>query len=134
MIKMGRAITADSEPEDYHELRKKGKELRYMLELFAIPLHDAAVVKPLIRALKGLQDVLGVHQDRDVQALMLRRLGEHVALQPGGTAALMAMGGLIERIESEAQAARRQFTASFAAFASDAQRKLVDQTFRRGAH
>ncbi len=131
MVKMGRAITDDSDPTEYHELRKKGKELRYMLELFAVPLNDAAVVKPLIRALKGLQDVLGVHQDRDVQARTLRLLGEQVASQPGGTAALIAMGALIERLDTEAQAARRQFSVSFAAFASDAQRKLVKKTFKR---
>jgi CHAD domain-containing protein len=133
MVKMGRAITADSEPEDYHELRKKGKELRYLLELFAAPLYDPGTVKPLIRALKGLQDVLGVHQDRDVQALMLKRLGEDVAVQPGGTPALMAMGALLERLEAEAQTAREQFADSFSEFASDAQRKLVDGTFRRTA-
>jgi CHAD domain-containing protein len=133
MVKMGRAITADSEPEDYHELRKKGKELRYLLELFAAPLYDPGTVKPLIRALKGLQDVLGVHQDRDVQALMLKRLGEDVAVQPGGTPALMAMGALLERLEAEAQTAREQFADSFSEFASDAQRKLVDGTFKRTA-
>ncbi len=134
MVKMGRAITADSDPDEYHELRKKGKELRYMLELFAAPLYDPDVVKPLIKALKGLQDVLGVHQDRDVQAVMLKRLGEHVVLQPGGTAALMAMGALLDRLETEAESARGQFAASFAEFASDAQRQLVDETFKRTAH
>jgi CHAD domain-containing protein len=129
MVKMGRAITAGSEPQEYHELRKKGKELRYMLELFAVALYDPDVVKPMIKALKGLQDVLGVHQDRDVQAVTLKRLGERVAVQPGGTAALMAMGALLERIEAEAQTARGQFAASFAEFASDSQRRLVDETF-----
>lgn len=133
MVKMGRAIKPNSHPGEYHELRKKGKELRYMLELFATPLYDADVVKPLIKALKGLQDVLGVHQDRDVQAVMLKRLGEQVAQQPGGTAALMAMGALLERIEKEADAARGQFASSFAEFASDAQRKLVAETFKRSA-
>jgi CHAD domain-containing protein len=133
MVKMGRGITNDSKPEEYHELRKKGKELRYLLELFAVPLYDADVVKPMIRALKGLQDVLGTHQDRDVQAQTLKHLGESVAAQPGGTAALMAMGALLERLEAEAQAARDQFASSFAEFASDAQRKLVDNTFNSSA-
>ena len=41
MLEMGAAIDSDSPPEDYHELRKKGKELRYLLELFGVPLHDA---------------------------------------------------------------------------------------------
>jgi CHAD domain-containing protein len=130
MVKMGRSITADSEPEEYHELRKQGKELRYLLELFAAPLYDVNVVRPLIRALKGLQDVLGVHQDRDVQVTTLKRLGEQVAAQPGGAAALMAMGALLDRLEAEAHDARGHFAESFAEFASDAQCKLVDETFK----
>ena len=39
MVKMGRAIDGASPAEDYHELRKKGKELRYLLELFGAPLY-----------------------------------------------------------------------------------------------
>ena len=35
MVKMGGAIDDDSPPEALHDLRKKGKELRYLLEFFA---------------------------------------------------------------------------------------------------
>ena len=75
MLKMGDAIDASSPPEAYHELRKKGKELRYLLELFGVPLFPEEVVKPMIRSLKALQDVLGRHQDREVQIASLRSLG-----------------------------------------------------------
>ena len=68
------AIDDSSPAEEYHELRKKGKELRYLLELFGAPLFDGEVVKPMIRTLKGLQDVLGRHQDREVQVALLRSL------------------------------------------------------------
>ena len=98
MVKMGDAIDGSSPPEQYHELRKKGKELRYLLELFGVPLADGEVVKAMIRSLKGLQDVLGRHQDREVQAATLRSLREEVAALPGGSAALMAMGLLVERL------------------------------------
>ena len=67
MLKMGGAIDESSPAEDYHELRKKGKELRYLLELFGVPLFPQEVVKPMIKTLKALQDVLGRHQDREVQ-------------------------------------------------------------------
>lgn len=136
MVRMGEAILAGGEgldpvaAEDYHELRKKGKELRYMLELFGLPLHDSAVVKPMIRALKGLQDVLGRHQDREVQVQTLRGLGEDVASLADGPGALIAMGVLIERLERDAVAARGEFAASFAEFASARQRRLVRDTFR----
>jgi CHAD domain-containing protein len=129
MVKMGRAITSESQPEEYHELRKKGKELRYLLELFGIPLFDQAVVKPMVSALKGMQDVLGMHQDREVQIEMLRELGDELVSRPGGAMALMAIGTLIERLEADAAAARDSFAASFAEFASEAQCKLVAKAF-----
>src|SRR5205807_1910942 len=46
MVKMGRAIDVSSPADDYHELRKKGKELRYLLELFGARLYPGEVVKP----------------------------------------------------------------------------------------
>jgi CHAD domain-containing protein len=129
MLKLGGAIDASSPPTDYHELRKKGKELRYLLELFGVPLHDEAVVRPMIKSLKGLQDVLGRHQDREVQVTKLRALADEVSSMHGGSAALMAMGVLIERLREDAAAARQEFADSFAAFAGDDQRRLVRETF-----
>jgi CHAD domain-containing protein len=130
MVQMGRAIDADSPPEAYHELRKQGKELRYLLELFGAPLYPADVVKPMTKVLKSFQDVLGRHQDREVQATMLRSFSDAVAAQPNGAQGLMAMGRLIERLEEQAAAARDEFAERFAEFSSSAQRKLVKDTFR----
>ncbi len=129
MVRMGRAITPNSRPQEYHELRKTGKELRYLLELFGAPLFDPEVVRPLVRALKGLQDVLGLHQDREVQIEMLRELAHELATRPGGPQALIAVGTLIERLELDAAGARDSFAASFAEFASEAQCKLVAKAF-----
>ena len=47
MVKMGSSIDDDSPAEDLHELRKVGKELRYLLEFFA-SLYPADVVKPFV--------------------------------------------------------------------------------------
>ena len=71
IVRMGRAIDEGSPPEAYHELRKKAKELRYLLELFGVKLFDEEAVTPFVKSLKGLQDVLGRHQDREVQIAML---------------------------------------------------------------
>lgn len=128
MVKMGRAIDDDSPAEALHELRKKGKELRYLLEFFA-PLYPAEVVKPMVATLKALQDVLGRFQDREVQADVLRAMGDEVAAQEGGAAALMAMGVLIQRLGGEQAQARAEFAASFAEFAAKRQRKVVAKTF-----
>ncbi len=129
MVKMGSAITPESPAEEYHELRKKGKELRYLLELYGAPLFPPEVVKPMIKTLKALQDVLGRHQDREVQRAMLQSLRDEVASRPGGPAALMAMGALIQRLGEDEQAAREEFHATFAVFAARDQRQLVKETF-----
>jgi CHAD domain-containing protein len=129
MLHMGNAIGQSSPPTAYHELRKQGKELRYLLELFGAPLYPADVVKPMIRALKSLQDVLGRHQDREVQVATLRSLRDEVSALPGGAGALMAMGVLVEGLAEDEQSARRSFSTRFGEFASKDQRALVRQTF-----
>jgi CHAD domain-containing protein len=129
IVRMGRAIDADSPPEAYHELRKKGKELRYLLELFGVKLFDEEAVTPLVRSLKGLQDVLGRHQDREIQIARLRAGAPEVAELPGGGAACMAMGTLVERLHADEQTAREEFGARFADLAAKPQRALVRETF-----
>jgi CHAD domain-containing protein len=129
IVGMGRAIDRSSPAEDYHELRKKGKELRYLLELFAVKLYDPPVVAALVTSLKSFQDVLGRHQDREVQIDMLRSLADEVGAQPGGPAACVAMGVLIERLDEDKAAARAQFGAGFAALAAKSNRALVRDTF-----
>ncbi len=130
MRKMGEAIDGHSPSEDYHEIRKQGKELRYLLELFGAPLFPAAAVKPMVKALKRLQDVLGRHQDREVQRRTLRELAEPVSAQPGRAEALMAMGVLAERLYEDELAARDEFAERFAEFTAQPLREQVKATFR----
>jgi CHAD domain-containing protein len=129
MVRAGSAIDESSPAEDYHELRKQGKELRYLLELFGAALYPGEVVKPMIKTLKALQDVLGRHQDREVQVALLRSLGPEIARAEGGEAALMALGALIARLSEDERAARGEFAGRFAEFASKPQRRLVKETF-----
>jgi CHAD domain-containing protein len=124
MVKMGRAIDDDSPAADLHELRKVGKELRYLLEFFA-SLYPAEVVKPFVKTLKGLQGQLGRFQDREVQAGALRTLAPDVK-EP---ITLMAMGVLVDRFIKEEAAARAEFADRFASFASPEQRALVKEHF-----
>jgi CHAD domain-containing protein len=129
IVTMGRAVEPSSPAEDYHELRKKGKELRYLLELFGVKLFDEAAVTPFVRSLKALQDLLGRHQDREVQIAMLRSSAEEVATLPGGGDACMAMGALVERLRVDEQAARDEFAERFTQLAAKPQRALVRETF-----
>jgi len=128
MVKMGRRIDGESPPEALHDLRKKGKELRYLLEFFA-GIYPSEVVKPTVRRLKVLQDALGRYQDREVQAGMLRSVRHEVGALDGRAAALMAMGLLVDGLEHEQAVARDEFAGRFAPFATKKQRWLVDETF-----
>jgi len=129
MVRMGKAIGDDSPPAALHELRKKGKELRYLLEFFS-GLYPAATVDPMIKTLKSLQDTLGRFQDREVQAVMLRAVGDEVATLDDGAQALMAMGMLVERLERQQAQARSEFAERFAGFAGKSRRAAVKRTFR----
>jgi CHAD domain-containing protein len=128
MVKAGNAIDDASPPEALHELRKQSKELRYLLEFFA-GFYPATVIKPKVRTLKSLQDSLGRFQDRQVQADLVRSLGEDLRHVEGGTAALLAMGQLVDRLERQQAEARDEFAGRFAAFASREQRELAKETF-----
>jgi CHAD domain-containing protein len=129
VLSMGARIDDASPADDYHELRKKGKELRYLLELFGARLFPEAVVAPLVESLKSVQDVLGRHQDREVQIEMLRSLAEEVAGLPGGPAACMAMGVLVDRLKADELAARREFGERFAVLGEESQRAICSDTF-----
>jgi CHAD domain-containing protein len=122
-------VIEDGTPaESLHDMRKQGKELRYLLEFFAI-LYPGDVVRPMVKRLKSLQDVLGRFQDSEIQAGMLLAQREAVGAQENGAAALMAMGLLVDRLEREQIAARAEFGKCFAAFAASRQRELVEATF-----
>ncbi len=129
MVTMGVAIDVDNPPEDYHELRKKGKELRYLLQLIGANVYPDEVVGPMVKTLKSLQDVLGRHQDREVQMATVRSLSEEVAARPDGARALIAVGALLGALAEDERAAREEFAERFAAFGAKRQRTLVKDTF-----
>lgn len=130
MIRLGRRIGPGSPSEPYHELRKQGKELRYLLELFGTPLFPEEHVKPMIKSLKGLQDVLGQHQDREAQIATLNDLG---AQRPADGAAPIdprVIEVLVESLVADKLTARGAFAARFAAFAQPEQGQIVRRVFR----
>jgi CHAD domain-containing protein len=128
MVKAGREIDDASPPAALHDLRKTGKELRYLLEFFSSLFADE-VVRPMVRTLKSLQDTLGRFQDYEVQADLLRSLRDEVAARDDGPAALLAMGQLLDRLEREQFTARSEFAARFGDFAARSQRRRVKETF-----
>ena len=131
MVKMGSAIDATSPPQALHDLRKRGKELRYLLELFG-GMWPAGRVKPLVGALKGLQDVLGHFQDDEIQVGKLRALGPELAAAPGGTDSLIALGFVLDGLGTSQRQAREMFSARFARFSGPDTRKVMERTFAGG--
>ena len=86
LIRKGGAIDDASPPAALHRLRIDGKKLRYLLEFFA-GLYPRNEVRPLIDALKKLQDNLGDYNDLAVEQDFLGRYLGRLADVPGDAAA-----------------------------------------------
>jgi CHAD domain-containing protein len=120
VIKAGTAIDAESPPTDLHDLRKRCKELRYSLEIFA-SLHNAGAQRALIEDLKKLQDCLGEFQDTEVQQHAIRTFAAQMLAAAASNAAtveaVMAMGRLADRLGERQIVARGTFGVLFERFA-----------------
>jgi triphosphatase len=99
--KAAKRLDEASSPEAFHDVRKKGKRLRYTLE-FVSEVYGKPVQK-LVEPLKALQDDLGDHQDAVVAAAYLRELGTTTGgtRVPRGVA--FTMGVYSERCAREAK-------------------------------
>ena len=117
VVRDGRALGPDSVDEDFHELRKRCKKLRYLMEFFQ-GLFPGGEIKTLIKALKGLQENLGEHQDQVVQADFLRQLAGELRADPGQLPTLLAMGALVADLTGQQQTSRGAFAARFGEFGS----------------
>jgi CHAD domain-containing protein len=139
VAKLGVAIsaagTAGGPPaEDMHALRKRCKELRYLLEFFG-SLYDPAALRRAVKDLKGLQDCLGQLQDAEVQRdeirefatrMLTQRLAPGASWQPSRaqpeanelTATLLAMGELTAQLEAQQRHARAEVAGRFGEFAN----------------
>ncbi len=120
VVKLGTRITPESPAEDLHTLRKRAKELRYTVDVFATVL-DAAHVKGLVSELKALQDVLGAFQDSEVQREALRTfaaemVSEQSARRHVPVDTLLALGELAAHLEEDQRRAREAFDDRFAHF------------------
>jgi len=120
----GAAISGASPAEDLHSLRKRCKELRYALEVFA-PVVAQGPRRRAVADLKGLQDVLGRFQDTEVQRHALRGFAEEMMTGRTPTAAVLAMGELIGHLDAEQDRARHEFDGAFARFARPSRQQMM---------
>jgi len=129
VLKDGARIETSTPAEALHDLRKRMKKLRYVIE-FVRDLYPKDDVKPMLRVLKDLQEVLGDVQDLEVQTEALKRFGRDMAEDGSGTPdTLMAIGGWAEDLERQRLAARDRFHAAFDAFAEAETVKRFRATF-----
>jgi CHAD domain-containing protein len=104
----GRSIDADAPAERVHALRKRCKELRYLLEIFR-PLHDPKLHRQIVRELKRLQDCLGEFQDCVVQREAVRTFAADMIAEGCGPApTILAMGELVALLDARQRRARAE--------------------------
>ncbi len=107
----GKRLNGESPATEYHDLRIRGKRLRYSLEVFG-----GLYGKPSERvtaALKTLQDMLGDHQDAEVAIERLHAIvGSHGRALPPAT--LVLVGRLIEQYRQQESNLRSDFPDAFA--------------------
>jgi CHAD domain-containing protein len=121
----GGAITAASAPEAMHELRKRCKDLRYLLEIFG-SLYDPGEHWQAVRELKALQDCLGEFQDTEVQRGEIRAFAAQMMDERTAPAAtLLAMGEVAAGLAIRQRQARSEFAGRFRDFASPASQHRI---------
>jgi triphosphatase len=105
--KSANRLSEDSPPERFHDLRKKGKRLRYALE----PLQEiyGKPAKKMVKLLKKTQDDLGDHQDLIVASALMEELGVAGDRPPQ---AAFSMGTMYEVYGREASEIRWDFVGS----------------------
>ena len=126
VLRRGSRITDASPAEDLHDLRKRAKELRYLLETFP-PTTDPADARVAIKELKALQDVLGTFQDSEAQREALYSFATDMMAADGASArTIFAMGEIAARLQEDQDTSRAQFAAMFERFSRrSAQRRTA---------
>jgi len=115
VLREGEAITDQSPAEALHDLRKSCKKLRYLMEFFQ-SLYEKNAIKTLIKSLKGLQEVLGDFQDCQVQEDNLKLFSEEMQTMNTPTDTFLAMGSLIQSLDTHRREIRSHFALKFAEF------------------
>lgn len=127
VLKQGNAITPESPGELLHTLRKTCKKLRYLIEFFQ-NLYPAHQLKPLLKTLKNLQDVLGNHQDYEVQGQQLQAYSEEMMVLGFPLNTFPAIEWLIRILEDRKIEARQHFADSFEQFKDEPHAVLFNTT------
>jgi CHAD domain-containing protein len=106
-----------SPADDLHELRKRGKEMRYLLEYFA-SIQPPAAHREMIKELKSVQDCLGRFQDSQIQREAITGLGKQMEADAVASAPThRAIEQLATILDAQERSARGEFARRFKRFA-----------------
>lgn len=132
VARRGRVLTPESPAAALHDLRKRCKELRYVLELFAGVCHREPY-RAIRRDLKRLQNSLGAHQDAEVHRDQVRRYA--AAMVAAGLASadtMLAMGELVVRFADRQREQAQVSLARVEQFLTPDNRALMSGLVRPG--
>jgi CHAD domain-containing protein len=106
--KGARALSRESEDEEFHEVRKRAKHARYAAEgvAWSVGRRQAEAARRFARAAQRVQDVLGLHQDAVVAARFVERMATE---QSNDGPFHFAAGRVVERQIQAARQARADF-------------------------
>jgi CHAD domain-containing protein len=125
-IRAGEKLSEESKPSDFHKLRRRGKQLRYTLELFQ-DLYGKRCAE-LIGDLSRLQDMAGTHND----ALVLRRTLKGLSEDPSvGEDGREEAKRIREEVRRDAHGSLDGFGEAFDKVAHDGWRKLRNRMAKR---
>jgi CHAD domain-containing protein len=131
MVKRGRAIDDSAPAEALHDMRIRGKKLRYLLEFFQ-SLYPEQAIRGLVAELKRLQDNLGDLNDYRVHRGSLEAYALEMAEERSASVRTqLAMGRLLERLDAGQAAERSRFSERFERFAGRENRETFAQLFSR---
>ena len=128
VLRHGRAITPGSSSESLHALRIQCKRLRYLFEFFH-PIYGDSL-KPEIKKLRKLQDVLGEFQDASVATQQLRQYVESVPKRTRKRDRSIASGHLISGQNRQAAIRGADLPQAWNRFDREGGRKAVIASLR----
>lgn len=124
MIEEASLLTSESPAEEFHELRITCKKMRYIFEFFKT-LYSQKDIKYCVSLLKTLQDVLGRHQDIEIQQAHIVELALKAGGQIEGKEIMMlASGTLGGLLLGEQHSLRAEFVNLFKDF-----KNKIDEEF-----
>jgi CHAD domain-containing protein len=100
-----RRANRSGEAEAFHATRKAAKRARYAAEAAPVAL-GKKTAKKQVKLYRKLQDLLGEHQDSQISAALIRRLGAQAGTTGGENG--FAFGVLYEQERRRASVARKQ--------------------------